>query len=139
MPYRTCTRQHTQHQFDACRQQHTPLLFMTIIAWDIEMKKMIDQKHQIEWLIIFLLPLLTFRQLECCTSMYDFRMRGKFKVWSEYFNHYGIYQTFTRIPLTFMTKRPTLEVRIDWTPCLSIITFFATLPNLIQHSQFINF
>ena len=32
-----------------------------------------------------------------------------------------------------------LEFRIDGTPCLLIIPFFATLPNLIQHSPFINF
>ena len=33
----------------------------------------------------------------------------------------------------------TLEFRIDGTPRLLIIPFFATLPNLIQHSRFINF
>ena len=33
----------------------------------------------------------------------------------------------------------TLEFRIDGTPRLLIIPFFATLPNLIQHSPFINF
>ena len=33
----------------------------------------------------------------------------------------------------------TLEFRIDGTPRLLIIPFFATLPNLIQHSWFINF
>ena len=31
------------------------------------------------------------------------------------------------------------QVRIDETPHLLIIPFFATLPNLIQHSLFINF
>ena len=34
---------------------------------------------------------------------------------------------------------PTLEFRIDETPRLLIIPFFATLPDLIQHSTFINF
>ena len=33
----------------------------------------------------------------------------------------------------------TLEFRIGGTPCLLIFSFFATLPNLIQHSPFINF
>ena len=33
----------------------------------------------------------------------------------------------------------TLEFRIDGSPCLLIIPFFATLPNLIHHSLFINF
>ena len=33
----------------------------------------------------------------------------------------------------------TIEFRIDGTPRLLIIPFFATLPNLIQHSPFINF
>ena len=32
-----------------------------------------------------------------------------------------------------------LEFRIDGTPRLLIILFFATLPNLIQHSPLINF
>ena len=32
----------------------------------------------------------------------------------------------------------TLEFRIDGTPRLLIIPFFATLPNLIQHFSFIN-
>ena len=34
---------------------------------------------------------------------------------------------------------PTLEFQIEETPRLLIIPFFATLPNLIQHSPFINF
>ena len=34
---------------------------------------------------------------------------------------------------------PTLEFRVEGTPRLLIIPFFATLPNLIQHSPFINF
>ena len=34
---------------------------------------------------------------------------------------------------------PTLEFRKDRTPRLLIIPFFATLPNFIQHSPFINF
>ena len=33
----------------------------------------------------------------------------------------------------------TLEFRIDGTPRLLVIPFFATLPKLIQHSPFINF
>ena len=33
----------------------------------------------------------------------------------------------------------TLEFRIDGSPRLLIIPFFATLPNLIHHSPFINF
>ena len=33
----------------------------------------------------------------------------------------------------------TLEFRIDGTPRLLIILFFATIPNLIQHASFINF
>ena len=37
------------------------------------------------------------------------------------------------------TGHATLEFRIDGTPRLLIIPFFATLPNLIQHSLFINF
>ena len=32
----------------------------------------------------------------------------------------------------------TLKFRTDGTPRLLIITFFATVPNLIQHSPFIN-
>ena len=44
-----CTRtcQHTCYQFDACKKQHMPLLFMTLIVWGIGMKKMKEQKHQI--------------------------------------------------------------------------------------------
>ena len=40
-----------------------------------------------------------------------------------------------------MERTTTLEVRIDETPLLLIILFFffAKLPNLIQHSLFINF
>ena len=34
---------------------------------------------------------------------------------------------------------PTLEFRIDGTPRLIIIPFFATLPNLIRHSSHINY
>ena len=37
------------------------------------------------------------------------------------------------------TAASTLEFRIDGNPRLLIILFFATLPNLIQHSLFINF
>ena len=33
----------------------------------------------------------------------------------------------------------TVKFRIDGTPRLLIIPFFATLPNIIQHSPFINF
>ena len=36
-------------------------------------------------------------------------------------------------------QQGTLEIRIDETTRLLIILFFATLPNLIQHSPFINF
>ena len=36
-------------------------------------------------------------------------------------------------------KMHTLEFRIDATPRLLIVPFFATLPNLIQRSPFINF
>ena len=36
-------------------------------------------------------------------------------------------------------QQGTLEIRIDETTRLLIILFFATLPNLIQHSLFINF
>ena len=32
-----------------------------------------------------------------------------------------------------------LEFRIDGTPRLLIISFFATIPNLIQYASFINF
>ena len=36
-------------------------------------------------------------------------------------------------------QQGTLEIRIDETTRLLIILFFATLPNLIQHSPFIDF
>ena len=39
--------------------------------------------------------------------------------------------------LYFIVNTP--EFRIDGTPRLLIIPFFATLPNIIQHSPFINF
>ena len=35
-----CPCQHMCHQFDAGMKQYTPLLFMTLIVWDIRMKKM---------------------------------------------------------------------------------------------------
>ena len=41
--------------------------------------------------------------------------------------------------IKFSLKKITLEFRIDGTPRLLIIPFFATLRNLIQHSPFINF
>ena len=40
---------------------------------------------------------------------------------------------------TFLQKNIALELRIDGAPRLLIIPFFAALPNLIQHSPFINF
>ena len=43
------------------------------------------------------------------------------------------------ISLPIFPSRTTLEFQIDGTPRLLIILFFATLPNLIQHSMFINF
>ena len=43
----------------ACKKQYAPLLFMTLV-WNIGMRKMKEQRHQIEQLIIFLLPLLIF-------------------------------------------------------------------------------
>ena len=50
--------------------------------------------------------------------------------------------TITSIPIElidWLILEGTLEFRIDGTPRLLIIPFFATLPNLIQHSPFINF
>ena len=45
---RTSTRQYIRHQFDACKKYHVPLLFMTLIVCDIGIKKMKEQKYQIE-------------------------------------------------------------------------------------------
>ena len=50
--------------------------------------------------------------------------------------------TITSIPIElidWLILEVTLEFRIDGTPRLLIIPFFATLPNLIQHFSFINF
>ena len=41
--------------------------------------------------------------------------------------------------ILYYILRNTLEFRIDGTPRLLIIPFFATLPNLIQQYPFINF
>ena len=49
-----------------------------------------------------------------------------------------IIQTFV-LPFPSFLLHHTLEFRIDGTTRLLIIPFFATLPNLIQHSPFINF
>ena len=42
-------------------------------------------------------------------------------------------------PVDGICEEYTLEFQINGTPRLLIISFFATLPNLIQHSPFINF
>ena len=50
--------------------------------------------------------------------------------------------TITSIPIElidWLILEVTLEFRIDGTPRLLIIPFFATIPNLIQHFSFINF
>ena len=36
--------------------------------------------------------------------MYDFRIRGKFQVWSENINQYGIYQTFLHVSLLELSQ-----------------------------------
>ena len=52
-------------------------LFSRTLVWR-KWKKY--QKHQIEQLIFFLWSLLTFCLLEFCTSMYEFRKKGKLLV-----------------------------------------------------------
>ena len=45
----TCTHQHMCHQFDVCKKQHVPLLFMTLIVWDIQTRKMNERKKNIKF------------------------------------------------------------------------------------------
>ena len=52
---------------------------------------------------------------------------------------YFFYLSFQSSGYYFLVFFSILEFRIDGTPRLLIIPFLATLPNLIQHSPFINF
>ena len=75
-PFNVCDRMHTgQHshnQFDASKKYYEPLL-LTLIVQDIRTKKM-KEKTKTSNLIVDHFY-LTFHQLECCNSMYDFRIR----------------------------------------------------------------
>ena len=80
----TRTHQHTRHQFDSCKRQHAPLLFMTLIVWDIGTKKM-KEITKTPNLIVYNFS-LTFVNLSLglllCLHV-QLHIRGKFLVWSE--------------------------------------------------------
>ena len=74
------TRQHTRYLFDACKKQQAPLLIKTLITWNIWMKKMKENLKISNWIVyLFFYALLTFRELKCCASMYDFGKGGNSK------------------------------------------------------------
>ena len=64
-------------KFDRCKKWHTPLLFMTLIYWDIGTEKMIKRLKTSNWIVDhFSLIFVNFRYLECYT-FYMNRNKGK--------------------------------------------------------------
>ena len=78
-PFDAITRAHasTLAKFDRCKKWHTPLLFMTLIYWDIGTEKMIKRLKTSNWIVDhFSLIFVNFRYLECYT-FYMNRNKGK--------------------------------------------------------------
>ena len=88
-PFDACDRTHTHASSHATSLMHIKNSMCHFFLWyllsgTLEWIKLKEkQKHQVEYIIILLHPFLIFCKPEGCYSMYDFRIRGKFWVWSE--------------------------------------------------------